>query len=54
MFGDGTGYLDNGGFLEGVDADHAVGDLAGDGDDGVGVEQGVDKAKEELGPEERA
>ena len=34
VLGDGSDDFDNGGFLEGVDANHAPGDLAGDGDDG--------------------
>jgi len=37
VLGDGSGDFDDGGFLEGVGANHAPGDLAGDGDDGDAV-----------------
>jgi len=49
MLCDGTRYLDDGGFLEGVGADHAAGDLAGDGDEGDAVEHGVGEAADEVG-----
>ena len=49
MLSDGTCYLDDGGFLEGVCADHAAGDLAGDGDEGDAVKQGVGEAGDEVG-----
>lgn len=48
MFSDGASYLDDGGFLEGVGADHAAGDLAGDGDEGDGVEESVSEAADEV------
>lgn len=49
MLCDGASYLDDGGFLEGVGADHAAGDLAGDGDEGGAVEEGVGEAGDEVG-----
>ena len=49
MLGDGSADFDDWGFLEGVGADHAAGDLAGDGDKGNGVHHGVGEAGDEVG-----
>lgn len=49
VLGDGSGDLDDGRLLEGVGADHAAGDLAGDGDEGDAVKESVSKAADEVG-----
>lgn len=49
MFGYRSGYLNNWGLLEGVCADHAAGDLAGDGDEGDAVEECIGETADEVG-----
>ena len=49
MLRDGSSYLNNRRFLEGVGADHAAGDLAGDRDDRDAVEERVGEAADEVG-----
>lgn len=49
VLGDGSGNLDDGCLLEGVCADHAAGDLAGNGDEGDAVKESVSKAADEVG-----
>lgn len=41
--GDGVGDLDDGGLLKGINEDHLSRDLAGDGDHGDGVKEGIDE-----------
>jgi len=49
MLCDGTCYLNDGGFLEGVGANHAAGDLTGNGNEGYAIEEGVGQAAHEVG-----
>ena len=49
VFDDGEGDAEEVGFLEGAAADHEGGDLAGDGDEGGGVEVGVGDGGDEVG-----
>jgi len=49
VFGDGSGNFHDGGFLEGVGADHPPRDLPGDGHHRHAVHHGVRKAAHEVG-----
>ena len=45
VLGDGSGYFDDGGFLEGIGADHAAGDLVGNGDKGSRCQGGRQRGR---------
>lgn len=46
---DGVGDLDDGGFLEGIGADHSAGDLVNDGNHGDRVKEGIGVIFRSLG-----
>lgn len=48
MFGDGSGYLNDGCLLKSVGADHAAGDLSSDSDHGDAVEECVGEATDQV------
>ena len=49
VLGAGTGDAEGVGLLKGIASDQLGGDLAGDGDDGSGIHQGVDQTGDQVG-----